>query len=216
MVFIAFNSAANLSGQALKNDSFESLGFWTMAVLYLVFAFCSFFSAPIVNKLGAKMSLFIGGLCYSFWILCFIPPAFYPDHKDSSLFLFNRTFIQVLSLFSAAVNGFGAGILWVAQGKYVGECATDTNKGFFFGYFWAFFMASQILGNLIAALILGRLAQSTYYVVMSIAAFSGTAIFLLLKKPEKGIESVTNMEEDMAKQEAGGSQEDSEGLLRRE
>jgi len=118
------------------------LGFYTMATLYLVFAFCSFFSSFFVTKLGAKASLFLGGFCYAFWILCFLPPAFYPDHKDSDSFLFNRTFIQVLSLFSSAVNGFGAGILWVAQGKYVGECANDSNKGFFFGYFWAFFMTS--------------------------------------------------------------------------
>jgi MFS family permease len=183
MLFIAFNSAANLSGQALKNDGFEGLGFYTMATLYLVFAFCSFFSSALVNKMGAKLSLFVGGLCYSFWILCFLPPAFYQDHKDSDSFIFNRSFITFLSLFSAAINGFGAGVLWVAQGKFVGECASDANKGFFFGYFWAFFMASQILGNLIAALILGKLAQSTYYVVMSVAAFSGTSIFLLLRKP---------------------------------
>ena len=184
-LFIAFNSAANISGQALKNNGFEGLGFYTMATLYLVFAFCSFFSSFLVNKLGAKASLFLGGFCYSFWILCFLPPAFYPDHKDSPSFIFNRTFIEVLSLFSAAVNGFGAGVLWVAQGKYVGECANDTNKGFFFGYFWAFFMASQVLGNLIAALILGPLSQSTYYIVMTIAAFSGTSIFLFLRKPLK-------------------------------
>ena len=167
-----------------------------MATLYLVFAFCSFFSSAIVNRMGAKISLFVGGLCYSFWILCFLPPAFYPDHKDdpNPFFLFNKTFIYSLSLFSAAVNGFGAGVLWVAQGKFVGECATDTNKGFFFGYFWAFFMSSQILGNLIAALILGRLAQSTYYVVMSIAAFSGTAIFLLLRQPLKGLEYIVDID----------------------
>jgi MFS family permease len=107
--------------------------------------------------MGAKVSLFVGGLCYSFWVLCFIPAAFYPDHKLDPGFFFSKNFIYALSFFSSAVNGFGAGILWVAQGKFVGECANDDNKGFFFGYFWAFFMASQILGNLIAALILGQL-----------------------------------------------------------
>ncbi len=126
----------------MKNDGFDGLGFYTMATLYLVFAFCSFFSSAIVNSIGTKISLLIGGLCYAFWIVCFLPPAFYPENKDSDSFLFNKTFIQVLSLVSAAVNGVGAGILWVAQGKFVGECANDTNKGFFFGYFWAFFMSS--------------------------------------------------------------------------
>jgi hypothetical protein len=125
-VFIAFNSAANISGQALKNNGFESLGFYSMATLYLFFSFCSFFSSGIVNKLGAKASLFMGGFCYSIWIICFLPPAYYPAYKDDPdpPFIFNKSFIYFLSLFSAAVNGFGAGVLWVAQGKYVADCAS--------------------------------------------------------------------------------------------
>ncbi len=75
----------------------------------------------------------------------------------------------------------------------MGECANDKNKGFFFGYFWAFFMASQVLGNLIAALILGPLSQSTYYIVMTIAAFSGTTIFLFLRKPLKPASDIINL-----------------------
>jgi len=129
-----------------------------MTTLYLAFSLSSFFSPYFVTKLGDKTSLFLSGVCYSFWILCFLPAALYPEHKDSSSIIFNRRFIEVLSLFSSAVNGFGAGLLWVAQGKYVAECANDNNKGFFFGYFWAFLMASQVFGNLIAALILGPLA----------------------------------------------------------
>jgi MFS family permease len=156
-----------------------------MATLYFVFAIFSFFSTAIVNKIGTKMSLFIGGLCYWLWVFCFLPPAFYPEHKDSDIFIYKKSFIWFLSLFSAAVNGFGAGILWVAEGKYVADCATDENKGFFFGYFWAFFMASQILGNLIAGLILGHLSQSTYYIIMSVVAFVGTCIFLFLRQPIK-------------------------------
>jgi MFS family permease len=134
-LFTAYNAAANLSAQALENNGFEGLGYYTMATLYLVFGFCAFTSSFIVKKLGAKASLFWGATCYSFWILCFLPPSYYPENKDSGSFLFNRTFIIVLTFFSAAVDGFGAGILWVAQGNYISECATDDNKGFFFGLF---------------------------------------------------------------------------------
>ena len=183
-LFIAFNSAANISAQALENNGFNGLGFYTMAILYLVYSIGSFFSSYFVNKIGDKASLFLSGLCYAFWIFGFIPAAFYPDNKDSSLFIFNRSFIIFLSLFSAAVNGLGSSVLWVAQGKYVGECASEKNKGFFFGYFWAFFMGSQIFGNLFAALILGPLSQSTYYIVMTIVAIFGSSIFLFLRKPK--------------------------------
>jgi hypothetical protein len=93
VLFIAFNSAANISGQALINNGFDALGFYTMATLYLAYSLCSFFSPFFVTKLGDKNSLFLSALCYAFWILCFLPAAFYPDHKDSSLLIFNRTFI---------------------------------------------------------------------------------------------------------------------------
>ena len=93
ILFIAFNSVSNISGQSLRNNGFDGLGFYSLATLLLVFSFSSFFSSFFVNKLGYKASLFLGGVCYSFWILCFLPAAFYPDHKDSPSFIFNRTFI---------------------------------------------------------------------------------------------------------------------------
>ena len=46
-------------------------------------------------------------------------------------------------------------------------------------------MASQIIGNLIAGLILGNMKLSFYYVIMSGAALAGTCIFLVLRKPIK-------------------------------
>ena len=127
-----------------------------MACLYLVFAFGGFFSTALVNKLGVKLSLFIGGCCYFFRIFCFLFVAYYaeyPDKRDSIFFL-SRSFIITMILLSACVNGFGSGILWVSQGRYVSQCATDETKGFFFSYFFAIFMISQILGNLIAAFVI--------------------------------------------------------------
>jgi MFS family permease len=66
----------------------------------------------------------------------------------------NKQLIEVLIVLTGAINGFGAGILWVAQGKFISECACDENKGFFNSYFWCFFMSSNIIGNLVAGLIL--------------------------------------------------------------
>lgn len=185
LLFIAFNSAANLSSKAMKEDNLGNLGFISLATLYCVFAFTSFFSTAIVNKIGVRVSHVIGGLCYFFWVFCFIAPAFLHDYPHSSLFLLNKTFIKVIVILSAAVNGFGAGILWVAQGKYMSDCCNQTNKGFFMSYFWAWFMMSQVFGNLIAALVLGNGSQSTYYITMSVISFCGSMTFLLLRKPIK-------------------------------
>lgn len=42
-----------------------------------------------------------------------------------------------------------------AQGKYIADCATENNKGFFFGFFWACYMGSHVVGDLIYAFVLG-------------------------------------------------------------
>ena len=149
LLFIAFNSADNLAAKVLRADSFSELGLYSMSALYLVFAFTGFFSAALVHSLGIKRSLFIGGLCYSLRIAAFLLPALYVSHPEM-----DRVKIEVAIVLSAVVNGWGSGILWVAQGKYVAECATDKSKGFFFSYFFAIFMLSQIVGNLIAAFVL--------------------------------------------------------------
>ena len=73
--------------------------------------------------------------------------------------------------------------MFVAQGKYISECADESNKGFFFGYFWAWFMLSQIIGNFIAAMVLGKLTQSAYFISMTAITTLASMIFVFMKKP---------------------------------
>jgi hypothetical protein len=49
----------------------------------------------------------------------------YEENKDSDLFIFNWNFIIFLTLFASSLNGIGSGLIWVAVGKYISECATD-------------------------------------------------------------------------------------------
>jgi hypothetical protein len=50
--------------------------------------------------------------------------------------------IYFLTILGSAICGFGGAILWVAEGHYASICATDKNKGFFNGTFWAFMQSS--------------------------------------------------------------------------
>lgn len=99
-------------------------------------------------------------------------------------------------LLSAAINGSGSGILWVAQGKYVADCVTDENKGFFYGYFWAALQMSNVIGNLIAAFVIGYTNFHTFYLIMSCLVLAGTLSFLMLKKPIRPLQFVEEVQED--------------------
>ena len=141
MVFTAFQTCQNFASKVLNDYGFDSIGFTSVATLYLVFAFFSFFSKSIVTKIGStKTAMSLGAMCYSMWIVCFLLPAFYAQFKESdpdklSSWYLNVSFIKFMLVFTAAINGAGAGVLWVAQGAYLAECACDSNKGFFNSYF---------------------------------------------------------------------------------
>ena len=102
-------------------------------------------STAIVNKIGKiNVALFIGALCYTFWIVCFLLPSYYAEYEDKTNlpWYLDHNLITISLLLTAAINGAGAGILWTAQGKFISECACEENKGFFNSYFWAIFMGS--------------------------------------------------------------------------
>jgi len=78
LLFTAFNTCSNFAGKVLKDDGFDNLGFVSNASLYFAFAFCSFFASAIVTKIGnIKLTMGIGAFAYTFWIACFILPAYY-------------------------------------------------------------------------------------------------------------------------------------------
>ena len=82
----------------------------------------SFFSTAIVRKIGSeRLAMFIGASCYAIWIVCFLLPSYYRKYKDDhggsldgAPGILNKNLIQALIIITAAINGCGAGILWVA------------------------------------------------------------------------------------------------------
>ena len=188
-LFTAFATCQNFASKVLSDDGFDNIGFTTLAVLYLVFSLCSFLSTAIVNKIGnIAVSMSLGGLCYSFWIVCFLLPSFYSqaDDRDNLPWILNKTLIQWLLIITAGINGAGAGVLWTSQGKFISECATDENKGIFNSIFWAFFMSANIIGNLTAALVLkSGSKQSNLFMLFAILAVFGSLLFCFLRLPNK-------------------------------
>jgi hypothetical protein len=62
--------------------------------------------------------------------------------------------------------------------------ASDSNKGFFFSYFWTFYMSSQVFGNLISAYSLGSLSTVYLFVIMAIITLAATISFAFVRMPE--------------------------------
>jgi hypothetical protein len=179
---VASNAVQNAQSQAAANEDYDLLGYLSLALLYLCLGIGCLSATAIMGKIGVKKSLMLGGFCDTFWILSSLPAAFASELETESFFT-QPGFIYTMAILSSILDGFGGSVQWVAQGKYISDCATEKTKGFYFSYFWTFYMSSQVFGNLIAAFILKYFSQSTFFMIMAAISFSSIFIFATLGKP---------------------------------
>ena len=79
-------------------EGFTGDGFTSLAIVYAVFSVANWFAPPVVSKIGPRFTLLLGGVCYA----CFIAQLIYPNNY--------------LLYCASALVGFGAAMIWVAQG----------------------------------------------------------------------------------------------------
>ena len=148
VLFTAFDSVRSITPENLDQNGFGSLGFWELALLYLVMAFSSLISPAVVSKMGFRWCFVIGALGHFAFLLSQILPAWaaesdQADEQNAVIkFLRSHHFIKIFSFICVTINGFAAAVLWVAQGKYFSKCATPDSRGFYFGLFWSFYSGS--------------------------------------------------------------------------
>lgn len=127
----------------------------------------------------------IGSFCDFLWIVCSIFPAMRQTQTDSQSIFLSNGFIYMAAIVSSIAEGFGLAVQWVSQGKYISDCATEGTKGFYFSYFWAFYMSSQVFGNMLASYLLSSYSLVTFYSIMGSIALVSLVYFLMLEDPIK-------------------------------
>ncbi|CDW71070.1 major facilitator superfamily protein [Stylonychia lemnae] len=171
----------------MDQSGFGKLGFYNLALVSIFCSIGGLFSTSINAKLGVNVSLFLGAIFDGLWILCSLLPTMRNQITDqeelNNSVIFSKQFIYPVMLFASCVCGLTTGLLWTSQGVYISQCATEENKGFYFGYFWTMYTLSQVFGNLIAALVIGNTNQVTYFIVMASIALASSLLFITLRKP---------------------------------
>lgn len=104
--------------------------------LYSTFAVFGFFGGTFVNKLGVKLTLAFGGIGYCIYAL--------------SLLLSVHFSVGGFNIFSGALLGVCAGLLWTAQGTIMISYPKESSKGKFFAIFWAIFNMGAVIGSLVS------------------------------------------------------------------
>ena len=105
---LIIDSAKNESSSGYV-DGFNGDGSFSISICNVVLAIANFFALPILSKIGPRLTLILGGICYSFFIAQMVYPNDYMLYSASAL------------------AGFGIALLWVAHSgsefrhKYKGE-----------------------------------------------------------------------------------------------
>lgn len=179
LVFTAFNTLGNVQTTILKSAAdpaspgyvpgFHGSGYVSLAIIYTVFSAANWLSPSVVALLGPRPTMVAGGLFYALFIAQFIVPM---------------TWLLYLT---SALLGFGAAIIWNAQGTFLtinSDTATNSRNS---GIFWAMVMASNVIGNTFVFLQfrgLSDIDSGTRTLVASVllgVCFAGIVVLCLLR-----------------------------------
>lgn len=103
--------------------------------LYSTFSVIGFMAGSIANTIGLKLTAGIGGFGYFLYVAALLSY----NHNQNSGFL----------IFTGALLGFCAALLWTAQGAVMMSYPDEKSKGKFISYFWMIFNMGAVIGSLV-------------------------------------------------------------------
>ncbi|TQS37831.1 hypothetical protein Golomagni_01682 [Golovinomyces magnicellulatus] len=160
-----FNALAGLGGGGKVDTKLaDEMYFVENVALYSTFALFGFFSGPIVNYLGVKITLAVGGTGFCVYTASLLASVIHPE--SSRVYAFN--------IFGGAFVGLCAALLWTAQGTIMVSYPHENQKGQYFAWFWAIFNMGAVLGSLIP------LAQNVHVTENKTVNKNTYIIFLIL------------------------------------
>lgn len=169
-----------------EDNGYDLLGFFELGISYASLAFGCVLAEPVIKRTNLKTCLYAGCLGDVLWVAAQIIPAYKAAYNKTSQdsIVYSDTFIYTTNTFGALASGFGSALLWIAEGKYITDCARENTKGFFFGFFWACYMSSQIFGCLFAAYVFKNYSIIGFNIIMVACCALAWIIFLFLGDPE--------------------------------
>ncbi|XP_071106126.1 UNC93-like protein MFSD11 [Haliotis cracherodii] len=164
------------------NNTFSGNGYTSLGIIYGVFSLSNWAAPSFVSYVGPKLSMIIGALLYFLFILSFLKPM------EWALYL------------GSALVGFGAAILWTAQGSTLTINSDTETVARNSGIFWALLQCSLLFGNMYSYFVFKSKSEVTdiertdLFIGLSSAALLGVlCLFLIRKKRPSDAENLVNL-----------------------
>ncbi|KAG1707504.1 UNC93-like protein MFSD11 [Nymphon striatum] len=124
--YVDYNTVV-LKGVHAEDKSFTGSGYTSLAIIYAVFSLSNWLAPSVISFLRPKITMMVGAVIYCLFIAQFLYPI-----------------TSVLYVGSALI-GFGAAILWTAQGSFLTINSDSETISRNSGIFWALLQCSVSL-----------------------------------------------------------------------
>ncbi|KAK0520186.1 hypothetical protein OC835_007291 [Tilletia horrida] len=171
-----YNALSGIGGGGQVDNSISEKA---SIALYSTFATVSFFAGSIHNKLGTRLTLWLGSLGYALYAASFLS--------------YNLNGNSGFVVAAGAILGVCASLLWCSQGAIMMTYPTEQEKGRMIALFWAVFNLGAVIGSAIE-LVLARdnranTVSNGTYAAFLVLMFLGSCVTWLLKKPADVVRS---------------------------
>ncbi|XP_036367983.1 UNC93-like protein MFSD11 isoform X3 [Octopus sinensis] len=132
-IFTAFQTTSMVQKTVLhsaSNTTKQGDGYVSLGVIYTTFALCNWIAPVIIFLCGTKISMIVGGVTYLLFILSFLKPIYWTLY------------------FGSVLIGFGAAVIWTAQGAFLTNNSNSETMSRNSGIFWALLQCSLLWGNI--------------------------------------------------------------------
>lgn len=169
IIFFAYNGVQQFLTPYFSDLGAVKTGFWSLILIYLFLLITNFFSGFIVSRFGVKKCLILGSLFYSLFIFCLVSQ--------------NHYFIYLTS----ALLGFGASILWTAQGTLLVRASAENNYGRNSGLFSTIFHLGSVLGIIVFSVFAAKFSFKPPFLIFGTIPLIAVFLFLTFKNVEPKI-----------------------------
>eukprot|EP01134_Creolimax_fragrantissima_P008174 CFRG8174T1 len=152
------------------------------AAFYGSFTVFGYFGGLVFNMIGTKIPMMFGGLCYCFYVF-----SIYLWNVDSKF--------APVAITASGILGFGAALMWTAQGAMTLSYSTEDKKGQFTAIFWILFNFGGVIGGIITFFIndAGNQADginaATYFTFCGIMLVGVVVAFVFVVHPSRVIKA---------------------------
>src|SRR3989344_7146020 len=160
-IFLGFGSVQQYVTVFFDDIGNANIGFWSLILIYGFFGLFNPIAAIFIPKYGAKISMIVGSIFYSIYILA----------------LLNKSILIVYV--SSALLGIGASLLWMGQNSYIIRISHRNNYGKNSGIFFTLNSIGPVMGVVLLGFLIKEYSFKIPFTVYAILSLLG--FFLLFK-----------------------------------